>query len=493
MKRSSALVVISCEVEESWNELMQKFAKNRFVVAWFILQLLVALAMFLFIAKQLEQREVYVDPRQFIMLYFFIMLVKSMSDFSSGTLSSKEMMLVYSQPVSPTSILVGKTGAILLFNMGLFAVGSGWMTLVMIMVPRLGFAVDPALYISMVVLTSLATFGGATFSIFTSLASKKKKFAYSVAYSQSLSLLFYILQYSPLSGAPLVLVLSLVTIANLAILLALGGMALEAWDFQTSTTPSPSIQKRIQHSPIIRRIASLMDEETGALFKKEIALDLKDRETAGMLISVSVMAASLLFVDYTIMHTEGTLGPFDKLRFIRPMIVGLGIFMSCTIGYSLKAASSISKEGKAVWLSKTLPVRPLSIMKSKAYSTLMFVPFTVVGIALPIPLYEYFGQWHALVFAALGTVTIAFAYTGFGLYMGAKFPSSSGSPDLVTLYNTTITTIVMGLALEGIPLQIMAKDPLVGIAASLCALGWGLVILNNGIHASARVFDRLEV
>jgi ABC-type uncharacterized transport system permease subunit len=76
--------------------------------------------------------------------------------------------------------------------------------------------------------------------------------------------------------------------------------------------------------------------------------------------------------------------------------------------------------------------------------------------------------------------------------MGAKFPSSSGSPDLVTLYNTTIATLVIGLILEGIPLRLIAKDVIAGILSSFVALGWGLVILHNCIHFSSRAFEKLE-
>ncbi|MEM2900617.1 MAG: hypothetical protein QXT63_07475 [Thermoplasmata archaeon] len=489
LKKSPALVVISSEVQLAWNDFMHTFEKNRLVIAWFIIQLLLVL---LFMVKQLEYRDIYVDPRTFLLLFFFVFLIKSMSDFSTSTIKSRENIILYSQPVNPTSILIGKVGAILLFNMGLFAAGAGWTTLVMLIIPRLGIDVEPTFFVSLILLMISATFGGATFSVLTSIPNKKKRIIYTLAYSQLFTTMLYILQFTDIPGIMLLSFLSFVVIITILIIFRLGKVTMEAWDFQISAIPSQSLQKRILGSRFLERLSSYMDDETRPLFKKEITLDLKDRETYSMLISTIVISISLLFVDYAVMKTKDLLGPFEKLSFIRPIIVGLGIFMCCTIGYSMKTVSSISKEGKAIWISKTLPVCAESIMKSKAYSTLIFLPITIIAIAFPIPIYEYFGQWHVLLFAILGTMTISFTYTGIGLFMGAKFPSSSGSPDLVTLYNTTIATLVMGLILEGIPLRLIAKDVISGLLSSFVALGWGLVILHNCVHFASRAFEELE-
>jgi len=492
LKKSSVLVVISCEVQSAWNEFMHAFEKNRFVVGWFIIQLLVAIGMFLFLVKQLENRDIHLDPRSFLLLLFFVFLIKSMSDFSTYTLKSKEITLIYSQPVSQTSILLGKACAILLFNMGLFSAGAGWTTVIMLIVPRLRIAVEPAFYVSLILLTALGTFGGVTYSILTSIPNKRKRIVYSFAYSQLFTTMVYILQFTNIQGIFLDIFLFLITMIAILILISLGKIAMDAWNFQISANPSPHLQNRIFGSRYIEKLSLYMDNETRALFKKELTLDLKERDTYSMLISLIVISISLLFVDYAVMNTKGLLGPFENFSFIRPIIVGLGIFMSCTIGYSMKTVSSISKEGQAIWLSKTLPVRAESIMKSKAYSALIFLPITVIAIAIPIPIYEYFGEWHVLIFAILGTMTISFTYTGIGLFMGAKFPSTSGAPDLVTLYNTTITTLIVGLILEGIPLRLIAKDVFAGLLSSVVAFGWGLVILHNCIHLASRAFENTE-
>lgn len=181
---------------------------------------------------------------------------------------------------------------------------------------------------------------------------------------------------------------------------------------------------------------------------------------------------------------------------VMPMIVSFMLFIEGAFMVTLGSLSLIGKEGKRLWVLRSLPVSGYEVLHGKAVSVI--IPSILGGYALALPLLYItelpLGQ--NLVFLVL-TLSIIFSFSGIGILAGVKYPNftegARGSPDIVfQMFVLFICLVFLGFIIVPPMTFYYNYGTAHGLLVSFIVLLFSYAVLVNGIRTGEKIFDRLS-
>jgi hypothetical protein len=493
----AALTVYAADSLTAYRAFIERVRKHPLMTAWFIVLMLaatwIALKVTDFIAlNDLSTGDFTVQPHTLLLVFFLILMGKSVVDTNSRATQNKEMLMIISQPVNVYEALWGKFAYITMSNLALLALASGTVT-------AMRAVFTPDLYVpfwfvgTLVPLALLASAMGFTFSIITSQPSLLRRLAGVAIFSQLASALY--LSYDNLQSTPNYLIpatMFLYAVALCAVPVA-SRFFLDAWNAEVSGTEGV-VQKmgRGASGRFFRALTKWMRPDSRELLRKELVINISRKEVGGTIFTIIGLAVVLLYLKSRVGGTLNT--PFFSL--IYPLLVCIGLYTAAVLQYAMLGLSSLGKEGKNFWILKHLPVKSERIFEAKAGALLVFTPIIVVAVAIPLPLVANMGaDW--VLFFIIAALALAFGYTAIGLVTGTMFPNfdegTRGTPDVMTMYLVMMACLVLGALVIGIPGYIMGKDHVLGVLAMIFSADMMAAALVASIGKSARNYDKMEV
>jgi len=181
---------------------------------------------------------------------------------------------------------------------------------------------------------------------------------------------------------------------------------------------------------------------------------------------------------------------------VMPTVVSFMLFIEGAFMVTLGSLSLIGKEGKRLWVLRSLPVSGYEVLHGKAVSVI--IPSVLGGYALAIPLL-YISELplgQNLVFLVL-TLSIIFSFSGIGILAGVKYPNftegARGSPDIVfQMFILFVCLVFFGFIIVPPMTFYYNFGTLAGLIVSFMVLIFSYAVLVNGVRTGEKIFDRLS-
>ena len=495
----AAVTVFAADSLTASRSMSRRLRAHPFMTFWFILLMLAATWMGLRVAdlvvsQGLNAGDLAVQPHTLLLVYFLIIMGKSVVDTNSRVTQNREMALILSQPVAVFEALWGKFAYIILGNLTVLAVVLGTATAMhALFTPELFV---PVWFVACLIpLTLMATAMGFVFSIITSQPRLGVRFAGIVLFSQLASALY--VSFEGLKGSPDYLVpasMFLFAAAMASVPLA-SGLFLAAWNYEVSGAEGV-VQKatRAGSGRLLRMFTRRMEPATRELFRKEMVINISRKEVGGTLFTIVGLAIVLVYLRSRMGDGGALATPFFTL--VLPLLISVGLYIAAVLQYAMLGLGSLGKEGKNFWILKHLPVRSEKVFEAKAGALLVFTPVIILAIAIPLPALSGMGPVWILFFVLAG-IALALAFTAVGIWSGTVYPNfdegTRGTPDVMTMYLIMMVCLFLGATIVGLPGAVMMYDKPIGILCMALSTDWCALFLVHAIRRSARNYDALEV
>ncbi|MEM2870284.1 MAG: hypothetical protein QW379_07705 [Thermoplasmata archaeon] len=493
-----AAAVFSADSLTAWRATLNRIRRHPLMTGWFLVLVLTGTWLGLRTAELLargsfDTGDLHLRPHTLLMVYFLIMMGKSVVDTNARCTQNREMIMLLAQPVPVRTLLWGKLAYITLSNLSVLAASAGIATAVhAVFTP--GLYVPLWLVAELIPLTLLASSMGFCLSIITSQPRLLSRLAGAALLGQLAAALYIALEsLSPspvaLLGAALVFYAISLGAAALA-----GRFFLAAWNHEVSGAEGYAQRAtRAGSGRLLRALTRRLHPETRELLKKEILINISRKEVGGTLFTILGVAIVLVYMRGRATSASSVPAPFVPL--VPPLLVCIGLYVSAVLLYALLGLGSLGKEGRNFWILKHLPVDSGRVFRAKAGALLLFTPVLVLSISLPLPLLSGMGPLWALFFV-IAAVALALAYTAVGIWSGTVFPNfdegTRGTPDVMTMYLVMMACLLLGGVMVGLPGLVMSRSAALGILCMLLSADWGALFLVHAIERSARNYDAME-
>jgi hypothetical protein len=258
-----------------------------------------------------------------------------------------------------------------------------------------------------------------------------------------------------------------------------------------SRGPSPT-------GPLLQVVEAGMGPVGRSLVRREVRLALPPRQRLSVVALNLAMCGALVTLDLQLRQlvADGSLAPYYYHWVVGPFLVAVGLYAVGFFQVTAPLLDAFTKEGPALWVLKTSPAEPRTIVRSKVRPLLAFLPVTLLAVGLATPLSAGRGP-VALAVAALGTVGVYLAFAGVGAWAGAAYPNidrhSNAPPDLVLAFNMMVACLVVE-ALVLLPvLAVDPSRPVWSLAVMCVSVLIGATVYNIGIGSGARALGRLQL
>lgn len=196
----------------------------------------------------------------------------------------------------------------------------------------------------------------------------------------------------------------------------------------------------------------------------------------GMVLLLLAGVASLFSNPSEILNMLEIEGLPVDLTWVVPMFISLMVGMSCT------TASSISLEGKNLWIAKSLPVRPVTIFMSKiAVNLTITLPGILIGGTLLVVSFQ--ASFLQALFFFITPIVYAFFVSMVGLIANLFMPNFSWQNEVTVIKQSAATLIAMlvGMFLAVLPTVLFFTVTAFGPAELLTILSLLFIIIDMGL------------
>ncbi len=210
-----------------------------------------------------------------------------------------------------------------------------------------------------------------------------------------------------------------------------------------------------------------------ALYRKELkryfSSTLYVTNTAFGIVMLTMAAIALFFVDTQMLF--GAEMPANMIAGIGPTIISFCVLMCCT------TMSSISLEGKSLWIVKSLPVEPKTIYLAKIYVNLTvlspaIIDAVILGIALKAEL-------HIIILMVFITIVCSVFISFFGLLINLLLPNFDWNNEAVVIKQSAAAMVTIFLSIGIVALQFV----LMIIIPNITIAYLGYILVMAGIDA----------
>lgn len=233
-----------------------------------------------------------------------------------------------------------------------------------------------------------------------------------------------------------------------------------------------------------------------SLFKKELSRYFSSNlyvvnTTFGITVMLLITLVVLVMGEGKIISLLGT-NKIDFFKQLAPLI--LATFVNLTA----ISCSSISLEGKNIWIIKTVPVKPITIFKSKiAVNLFMTIPVTILAALVFVSRLKFGIGTSILLF--ITPIVYAF-FTGiFGVIINLLFPILNWTTEVVVIKQSIASVIAIfgGIVMVIIPIVLVflvkSISSITIISISTIILGLICVILYELLDKKgSKLFEKLN-
>jgi hypothetical protein len=490
--------IYAVDALEAWRSLKNRVRHHPFMAVWFIMRSLgfmwFILGVYAFSLKETDQGLFAdINVNTILFLIFIIFFAKSVSDTTRKIAQNKVLVFHLAQPVRQSHVLFGKMLTEVMINLGLFTliVGLGVFSILLF---RFQIPGDFWFITNATIITIAGTVIGIVFSIFN-IFPFARRFVLMIWLIPLLAVFYYALFFITLSSHLMFMLFTMLTIISFVMILPCNRVFLEAWN--RGTNPGKNIRRPIYsrynrgESWILRRF---MPEKSRALLKREIAEVIRSGEFLGMVIIIIAISYATIYALGKLENPE--LFGWDLVRYVSPMVLGIGMFAAALVEPGISTLRSIGREGKNLWILKSSPLPGSTVVQTKALSSLISMPLIVVGPGIFATVWAGYEPVIVL-FSALGAVMMVLLLTGIGAWFGAKFPnfdeSVKGYPDLMTLYIYSIVCLFFATIFCSVPLTFFIFDRFLGVLVIIFFVDLAALVLYLGIIFGGSALDKTEV
>ncbi len=478
---------------------LKRLNKNRLYSVWSLMVMVAAfgavVGLISFISRSPEIEEFPLNLNDVLFLFFLVFMGKSLLDAYHYLVERPASVFLLVQPFGSDRIVLGKVLSIAVFNLALLAFGLGTMTAMTFLHPSLHFGIPPDIVLDLILLSLLATLVGFTYAVLSGLASWPRKLVAGAAFSPVMSLIYVVMGQMRLDGWDLTRTLVVLLVLALIGIPISAHFLLESWNTMTSSrSPLHPVRRRNGRGWTAKFMNRRFGTAVAAVYDSEVRSLMRKREGIGNAIT---LAGLLVFAIYFYNEFRNFLGfPGFLLDIIPVLVVGLALYLSVVSLGLVPALGAFSHDGKGAWVYRIVPVRESEIVKGKTLAVLLMLPFVLACVAVPIPLVSGLG-WVAILFSAMGGMTMFLASTGLGIWYGARNPnfdeSSGNAPDIMTMYTFMLLSLFLSAFLLLPPLLLAFSDKVLGFMMLLLALDISALILWLGMGGAAKGFSGLEI
>ena len=157
----------------------------------------------------------------------------------------------------------------------------------------------------------------------------------------------------------------------------------------------------------------------------------------------STCCLTLFYLGYKALLSNETFFRFNRMVLLAGMLVSGMVFFT---------ASSVSLEGKQLWLAQSLPVSPWQVLRAKLRLQLL-ITIPPMLLCLVCLLAVYPGSPLELLFIAVTALSYALLMALLGLFLGLKMPNLSWTNEVVPIKQSACVALSLfgGWAVAMIP------------------------------------------
>jgi hypothetical protein len=408
-------------------------------------------------------------------------------------LKEREMLTLFSQPISFHQIALGKWLANLVYIAVILLTGFllfyGWL------VVALGpIGIPPDILLEGILLTLLGLSLGFTLPIYLQLKSLPKRI---ISISSNIIILGAISIPIRFFARDIwfFIMLTLLTAISFLLVYHSSKYMLDAWNAQLSkplnflkTVEKDRLQLNAEsdHRPLITRGAWLVA-------KKELISLIREKDAI-------VTIAAAVFLSVASVGIYFYFGPagFEGSRmgaYLYPGILAIFLFLGALMISALIGLAMISVEGRAFYIIKSLPVPAVDVLKGKSLA-LMIIGFPIIiPMSLLLPIIAKF-PFYVTLFYLFVSVVFIISFTGIGIWGGTRFPNfdptSRNMPDLISQFFIMSVCIICTVFIAGIPAVLMTVHNLIGLVAIIIAVGWSITLFIWALDRGQIGYDEIE-
>ncbi len=237
-----------------------------------------------------------------------------------------------------------------------------------------------------------------------------------------------------------------------------------------------------------------------SLIRKELLCTLKDPAVAmnglGGYIALPLLAVTYTVLKYQTRGKVDIIGQIDKLlhseafsQHLPFFVVGIALALAMFGSMSSLFAASYSKDGKRLWVEKSLPLPPFAIYLGKFWAAFLMISalnlLTVAVFSLAIPIRAH--EWSFVV--ALSEAVIAWSGAG-GLAIDAVRPKLVWKDTVQAVKQNMNVVLGLGVTMAGLGLNVLLLWRLYQAEADPWFVYAGAMALNLAFLVAAFVAGR---
>ncbi len=474
--------ILRSDLLTSYRVFIERVKLHKFTTLFFIIIAIIGTRLTVMAGLYLDNLEQGEDPmfieRWVFSVIFFAFVFGKVSIYTyRKLLKEREMLTLFSHPISLHQITIGKflanlvyisviliTGFILIYGWILFELGP------------VGIPPDILAEGLLLIITGLAL--GFTLPVFLQLKSWYKKVVTVGSNTILIGVISIPLRFFYPRDLLFFAILVGCTLLTVALVFYSSRFILEAWSAQISKPLAYLVSMqydRLTADPIERR---LIPRNAWLIAKKEIILLIREKDAIVTIITAVFLTVASVGV-YYYFGPEGLSGT-SVSRFLYPGILAIFLFLGTLMISALIGLAMISIEGRALHIIKSLPIKNLDVLKGKSIALMILAFPVIMPMTFVLPIVATFPIWVTLFYIAFGVVLIV-GFTGIGIWGGSRFPNfdptARNMPDLISQFFIMSVCIICTLFLGAIPAYLMTQNYVVGLIAILVAIGWAVTIL----------------
>jgi hypothetical protein len=464
-----------------------------FIVSIMAINLTIRITKFLN-TQDLTDPHILIEGGTFALFFFLIIFMRVMLYTYRKVLKAQELHYIFSIPLRLRDVILGKYLANLIYILVQLLTGF-ILIIIMMYLGGLNTWIPAPVVIEGILLIVLACTLGFTLPIFLQVKSIPRKLSFIAVHGAIIASIAIPIRYTPagLRGLEFLSLLSLTTALTFLLVIVTEHILLEAWLVQTSK-PLRYIIKRRDAAAFgeVEKGEAFLGEKELIIGKKDLIFFIREKDVIAT-VTASVALLLLMFGLFNLMGPHGDINS-EYSHYIYPTIIAIALFLGAVLQCSLIGLASISMEGRPFWILKTMPVSGKTVLKGKSLAIFTLAFPTVILITVPLPILDGFPVTIAIFFV-IEAVTLVIAFTGIGIWSGAKMPNFDDTmrnmPDLVSQFSITFLSAFAALFLLAVPAAVLLESHVAGIIAAIDACGWAFVLYLICLHYGQQAYDEI--
>jgi hypothetical protein len=439
----------------------------------------------------LGENPVYIERWVFSIIYFSFIFGKVALYTYRKVVKECEMLSLFSQPINPVEITIGKFLANFVYISVLIVTGFllfyGWLVLSL---GPIGIPMD--IIFEGLILGLLGLALGFTLPVFLQLKPTRLKLlalASNVIIIGSVSI--PVRYFTRDLG--FFIILTILTVISYILVHYSSRYLLLAWTAQVSKPISGFGTDQGDRLFAESLDQTYLSHEARLIIKKELISLIREKDAL-----VTIFAAVFLTIASVGIYFyfgPGGLEGSSMGKYLYPSILATFLFLGTLMISALIGLAMISVEGRALYIIKSLPVPSREVLKGKSMALLIIGLPIIIPMSVFLPIVAKFPLLVS-VFYLIFAIVLTITFTGIGIWSGASFPNfdttARNMPDLISQFFVMWICIIFTIFLGAIPAYLMIVHNVVGVVAIMIALGWSVAVYLCFLERAKVQYDKIS-